>query len=102
MRLIKYYSFDKENKKMFDGTGANRFIFDEISHCNILSGKTISIFGTFFYLYWDKHLFWFRFLGGYGLHGQKDNKKRFVLFSERMGLVKKYKVFGWVFKILKP
>lgn len=75
---------------------------DEIGQWKVPAGKSISIFGNLFYMCWDKYFFWFRFLGGYGLHGLNNKKKRFILFSERMGITKRYKILGWSLKILKP
>lgn len=65
-------------------------------------GKSLSLFGNFFYTNWGNGFFCFRFFGGYGLYGERDRAGRFILYSERMGLTKTYKAFGWVFKILKP
>lgn len=89
-RLIKYTEKDEQAWNIIDGP--------------LVWGKTkcLSVFWCFFYIYWDNDLFWFRFFGGYGLHGRRNYKDRFILFSERMGLTKTYKAFGWVFKILKP
>lgn len=58
--------------------------------------------GYIFYLVITNGLFWFRFFLGYGLHGRKAKTRGFTLFSERMGITKTVKLFGWTFKILKP
>jgi hypothetical protein len=64
-------------------------------------GRTLKIF-TIFYLYYKKGFFWFRFFDGYGVWGRSQKIKSFVLFSERYGYTKYFKIFGWKFKILKP
>jgi hypothetical protein len=82
--MIKYTDYSK----MFKG------------HSDKLNGKSLRV-GRFLYFFWCKDIFWFR-LFGYGLNASRDNEERTKLFSERMGLVKTYKVFGWVFKKLTP
>lgn len=90
--MIQYTNYNKPIK-----TQIGRYFFDEIG-----KGKSLKILGKFFYIHWDKGIFWFRFFNGYGLWGASDKIKRLKLFSERIGKTKTYKVFGWTFKILKP
>jgi len=54
----------------------------------------------FFSKYKDDGFWWFRFWG-YGLHG-KNIKKHGLLFSERNGYTKYFKIGNWIIKILKP
>jgi len=75
---------------------------DELGQWAMPDGYSLSILWKFFYLFWNKRFFWFRFFDGYGLWGTSNKRKRFILFSEREGIVKTYKIFGWTFKILKP
>jgi len=101
MKLIKYTDYDKLNR-IANKNVKSWILMDEIGQWQVPTGKSLSIFGNFFYMTWDKYFFWFRFFGGYGLHGRSNKKKRFILFSERTGITKTYKVFGWTLKILKP
>ncbi len=101
MKLIKYTDYDKLNR-IANKNVPSWILMDEIGQWQVPTGKSLSIFGNFFYMTWDKYFFWFRLFGGYGLHGRSNKKKRFILFSERMGITKTYKVFGWTLKILKP
>ncbi len=100
MKFIQYHNWDKINKRRF--LENPRMYLDEFAMWKDLTGKSLSLFGNFFYAAWDKHFFCFRFFGGYGLKGNSDKKRCWVPFSERMGLTKTYKLFGWTFKILKP
>ena len=50
--------------------------------------------------YFEKGLFWFRIFG-YGLH-IKDTKRHQLMFSERNGLTKYWKVGVWIVRVLKP
>lgn len=67
----------------------------------ILTKEDCRVFriGILFYLYRTDGLFWFRFLGGYGVHG-KNTLKRDMLFSDRN--CKRLRIGKWIFKILKP
>jgi len=97
--MIKYTDYNKQYWKQNKG---NRFVIDEMGQMAIPDGFSLSVFWKLFYLYWNKGLFWFRFFDGYGLSGESNKQRRFILFSERNGLVKTYKLFGWTFKILTP
>ena len=44
--------------------------------------KAFPIFGNLFYMCWDSIFFGFRFLGGYGLHGPKQQKEAvYIIFG---------------------
>ena len=101
MKIINYKNWDKENQIRNKNVPAH-IIMDEIWHWQVPTGKSLSILGSFFYMNWDKYSFCFRFFSGYGLQGNSNSKKKFILFSERMAIRKTYKLFGWKFKILKP
>ena len=96
MIIIKYINHGKKHRM-----ANNKYLLDETGLVDVVYGKSFKLFGTFFYLYLEKTFFWFRFFNKWGLWGRKNTKDRFVLFSERMGYTKTYKLFGWVFKPLK-
>lgn len=50
--------------------------------------------------YYAEGYFWFRIFG-YGLH-IKDAKRHQLMFSERNGLTRYWKVGGWVVRVLTP
>lgn len=93
--MIKYTNYGKLNR--ING----RFICDEIGQFDIPFGKSLSVFWSFFYIYWDKKSFWFRFFNKWGISGFNQKCRFFVPFSERYGYVKVYKLFGWCIKFLK-
>lgn len=64
------------------------------------TGKIFSIGKTIFYLYRRKGFFWFRFFNKRGLAG-KDLRKHDLLFSERYGHTRHYKIGHWSFTLLK-
>lgn len=55
--------------------------------------------GKIFYFTYGKGCFWFRFFGGFGLHG-KNSKLYPPLFRERYGYSKYYKIGKWKFHFL--
>lgn len=57
--------------------------------------------GKVFYFAHCKWCFWFRFFNAYGFHG-KNVKIWGLMFSERVGYIKRLKIGNWSFKILKP
>lgn len=91
-----YYA--KNNKINYDGKKISHYLSDEYGQMKIYDGKSLKI-GKLFYMYREKTMFWFRVFGGYGLH---FNKGYFLTFSERNKLAKKFVLFGWRIKILKP
>ncbi len=65
-------------------------------------GHTLSIFGSFFYLFWGKDCFWFRFFKKAGIHAiNSKSKYSYVPFSERIGVRKSFMIGNWSIKILK-
>lgn len=63
--------------------------------------KTFKI-GKVFFLFYEKGCFWFRLFGGYGFAGKNMKYNWLVLFSERNGYRKVYKLLGWKWEVLTP
>lgn len=89
-------------QNIYYGERLNYHFCDEAGQWDFPRGKQWKFF-SLMRGYYEKGFFWIR-LGkrGYGISGTHVSKKRFILFSERMGYVKPVKILGWKIKLLKP
>lgn len=87
--------------KCYDGRNFSNVTYDEVGQWDMKIGDSFKI-GSFFYLHYWKDCFWFRFFDGYGLHVRKPSWNGHILFSERNGYTKVYKICGYKIKVLKP
>ncbi len=91
----------EKGPQSYDGRMVSNIRYDEVGQWEEKIDNHFKI-GPLFYCHYWKDCFWFRFLGGYGLHVRKPSWKGRLLFSERNGHTKVYNVFGYKIKVLKP